>query len=250
MDIDINEVLTTLLGLGNFGAVLAVFLVVLYKINDITSIHDYLTSRKIKAVKEALETGVVTERSADYLKESIEDSLYKRFEGVKWDKPFREKLLKLRDDSNGQITMKMLKRADVFIMTYEGSPVIRISCFEKFLLNLLMLIGFILLFTVFVLTVLIVVWITTVFASGDSEIKDIISTLIIYGLSLIITVLGAFSSLKEAQSLNFAIQIDKELSRNSQYQSQVETCNLPALYKSLLMNIKNIFKSIISFVTG
>ncbi|AMT97559.1 MULTISPECIES: hypothetical protein [Psychrobacter] len=245
MEPDITKIVTTLLGLGKFGVISTAFLIFLYKINDITSFHQYITSRKSKALKEALDAGIVTGRSADYLKESLENSLYKRFEGISWDKPFREKLLKLRVDSNGKLTMKMFKRADIFIITIDGNPVISISCIEKLFLNFLKITGFLMLMISAALVLIMSFWF-----SGITDLNDVIFKLKAYVILLLLMIFSAMFSLREAQSLKFALEIDKELARNSQYQSQIEVCNFPALYSSLIMNIKQIWKSTKTFFTG
>lgn len=124
MSLDITELLNTLLELGSFGLILAAFLVVLFKVKDIASIYDYLTNRKNKAITEAINSGLITDKSAGYLKESVENNLYKSFEGVNWDKPFREK-------SNGQLTFNKIKRAVIFIEPKENSLVVKINCLEE-----------------------------------------------------------------------------------------------------------------------
>lgn len=245
MEPNITTVVTTLLGLGKFGVISTVFLIILYKIKDITSFHDYLTSRKNKALKEALDAGIITDRSADYLRESIENTLYKRFEGVSWDKPFREKLLKLRDDSNGQLTMKMFKRADVFVVMINGNPTVNISCMEKLFLNFLKIMGFLML--VIAVTLILIMSFSL---NSITDFNTVIPRLTVYIALILLIVFSAMFALREAQSLKFATIIDKELCKNSQYQSQIELCNFPALYSSLFLNIKQIGKSIKAFFTG
>lgn len=245
MEPDITTIVTTLLGLGKFGVISTIFLIILYKIKDITSFHDYLTNRKSKALKEALDAGVITDRSADYLKESVENSLYKRFEGVSWDKPYREKILKLRDNSNGQLTMKMFKRADIFIVMVDGNPTVNISCMEKLLLNILKIIGFLML-VIAVILILILSFSLNVI----TDLNDIIPKLTVYIALIFLIAFSAVFSLREAQSLKFAKIIDKELCKNSQYQSQIELCNFPALCSSLLLNVKHVGRSVKTFFTG
>lgn len=249
MSLDATGFLKTLLGLGSFGTILAFLLIVLYKIKDITGFHDYLMNRKSKAVTEAFDAGIITGKSADYLKESLENSLYKKFEGVNWDKPFREKLLFLREQSDGQITFRKLKRANVFIENIDGAIIIKISCLEKLLFKILFIIGIVIFFAAIMILVLL-------FLALSIEINSILnlnynfSETVPIAVLILFFLLSSVSSMKEAQSLKFALEIDKELSKNSQYQSQIEVCNFPALYSSLILNIKQIWKSTKSFFTG
>lgn len=239
MSLDITELLNTLLGLGSFGLILAAFLVVIFKVKDIANFHDYLTSRKNKAIIEAIDSGIITNKSADYLKESVENNLYKNFEGVNWDKPFREKLLDLRESSNGQITFSKIKRAVIFIEPKDGSLVVKINCLEKIFLRASLIMG--------VLMLLVAISIFVLFVLGlESEITIATSMSQFFARQasiIFLSFLFIFSSIwliREGQSLKFALEIDQIFSKNENYQSEVDQCNIRSLLGSLWKNIKSV----------
>ena len=243
MSLDITELLNALLELGSFGLILAAFLVILFKVKDITSIHDYLTSRKNKAIIEAINSGLITDKSAGYLKESVENNLYKNFEGVNWDKSFREKLLDLREKSNGQITFNKIKRAVIFIESKDGSLVVKINCLEKVFLRVSLIMG--------ILMLLMAISVFVLFVLGlESEITTATSMSQFFARQASIVFLAflfMFASIwlmREGQSLKFALEIDQILSKNERYQSEVENCNIRSLLNSLWQTIKSVGNNI------
>lgn len=239
MSLDITEFLNTLLGLGSFGLILAAFLVVLFKVKDIANIHDYLTSRKNKVITEAINSGLISNKSADYLKESVENNLYKSFEGVNWDKSFREKLLDLREKSNGQLTFNKIKRAVIFIESKNGLLVVKINCLEKIFLRVSLIMG--------VLMFLIGITIFVLFLLGlESEITNATSMSQFFARQasvIFLAFLFMFASIwlmREAQSLKFALEVDQILSKDERYQSEVGNCNIRSLLNSLWQTIKSV----------
>lgn len=237
MSLDITELLNTLLGLGSFGLILAAFLVVLFKVKDIANIHDYLTSRKNKAIIEAINSGLITNKSADYLKESVENNLYKNFEGVNWDKSFREKLLDLRDKSNGQLTFNKIKRAVIFIESKNDSLVVKINCLEKIFLRVGLIMGILMLFMAISIFVLFLLGLESEITTAPSMSQFFArqaSTIFLAFLFM----LASIWLMKEGQSLKFALEIDQILSRNEAYQSEVGKCSIRSLMSSLWQGMK------------
>ncbi len=237
MSLDITELLNTLLGLGSFGLILAAFLVVLFKVKDIANIHDYLTSRKNKAIIEAINSNLITNKSADYLKESVENNLYKNFEGVNWDKPFREKLLDLRDKSNGQLTFNKIKRAVIFIESKNGLLVVKINCLEKIFLRVSLIIGILMLLIGITIFVLFLLGLESEITNANSMSQFIAKQASTIFLAFLF-ILASIWLMKEGQALKFALEIDLLLSQDQSYQSEVAKCNVRSLISSLWQTMK------------
>lgn len=232
MSLDLTELLNTLLGLGSFGLILATFLVVLFKIKDIANIHDYLTSRKNKTLIEAINSGLITDKSADYLKESVENNLYKAFEGVNWDKPFREKLLKLRDNSDGYLTFNKIKRAVIFIEPKNGWLVVKINCLEKLFLRISLIMGILMFFMAISIFVLFLLGLESEIVNATSMSQFIAKQASTIFLAFLFSLVSIWL-MKEGQSLKFALEIDQILSKDETYQSEVANCNICTLISSL-----------------
>lgn len=232
MSLDITELLNTLLELGSFGLILAAFLVVLFKVKDIASIHDYLTNRKNKAITEAINSGLITDKSAGYLKESVENNLYKSFEGVNWDKPFREK-------SNGQLTFNKIKRAVIFIEPKENSLVVKINCLERIFLRVSSIMGILILLMAISIFVLFLLGLESEIITATSMSQFFARQASIIFLALLF-MLASIWLMREGQSLKFALEVDQILSKDTRYQSEVAKCNIRSLTSSLWQAIKSV----------
>ena len=239
MSLDITELLNTLLELGSFGLILAAFLVVLFKVKDIASIHDYLTNRKNKAITEAINSGLITDKSAGYLKESVENNLYKSFEGVNWDKPFREKLLNLREKSIGQLTFNKIKRAVIFIEPKENSLVVKINCLERIFLRVSSIMGILMLLMAISIFVLFLLGLESEIITATSMSQFFARQASIIFLALLF-MLASIWLMREGQSLKFALEVDQILSKDTRYQSEVAKCNIRSLTSSLWQAIKSV----------
>lgn len=239
MSLDITELLNTLLGLGSFGLILAAFLIVLFKIKDIANIHDYLTSRKNKAITEAINSRLITHKSADYLKESVENNLYRSFEGVNWDKSFREKLLDLKEKLNGQLTFNKIKRAVIFIESKNDSLVVKINCLEKIFLRVGLAMGILMLLMGITILVLFLLGLESELATATSIRQFILKQAVTISLAFLF-MFASIWLMREGQSLKFALEIDQILSKDGRYQSEVAKCNIRSLISSLWQAIKSV----------
>lgn len=229
--------------LGVLGFVFVFIVLVLHKIRDITDFYKFYSNRNTQLIESSLKDDLVSGLTKDHLEETIENNIYKKIKKVNWERPFREAVLQLHFEPNGNATFRKIKRAVFFIKHKDGDLIVKVTCLEKlffriaWLVAIAMLLLGIAIFAVGIMSM-------DSFVSSSTNWKEFIIKLLSWiGLTLLYT-FSAVWLLKQCQALKLALEIDEQLAKRVGYVSQVERCNIRAVLNSLWSDIKNNWKNI------
>lgn len=117
-------------GQWSVGAFVVVVAVVV-NLRAILEFFERRGSRREEFVKEALKIEVVRDAARSFLEEELNYLVFKRVTGISADRPLREKIKSLVEQSRGELQTFQFARARKFIKMKEGKLSIQIGRFDK-----------------------------------------------------------------------------------------------------------------------
>ena len=100
---------------------------ILINIKQVLSFFHDLKRSKIKKITEALGSNYLTQNTREFIQKELENEYFKLVTGIYIEKPFREELLKIHTESNGNISFWKIKQAFKYIFFFDSKVEIKIT---------------------------------------------------------------------------------------------------------------------------
>jgi hypothetical protein len=132
MNSNVFDVLKNLLGGEGFSFALAVLLGALaIRLKAILEFHDYIRGKRSRFLREAAQITVLTDSHRALINDEINKAVFKEATGITADRQLRERLLAVRDRSEGLVTLRHMRIAREYISLKNDALLVRVTAIEK-----------------------------------------------------------------------------------------------------------------------
>jgi hypothetical protein len=114
-------------------AFVVVLIAILLNFGKISKFFEERKRTKIERMADALKCQYLDEKTKGFLEEQISNEHFKLATGIDIEQQFRDKLITIHKQANGELSFTNFKRAIAFIFYEKSEIIIKISRFEKIL---------------------------------------------------------------------------------------------------------------------
>jgi hypothetical protein len=204
MDDIVGKLFDSLKDQGTLSFVISVVLILIFNHKKIFDLLDEIKKIRINKLKEALECDFLTGSTKSHLQEELINEYFRVSTGIRLEKQFREKLIKIHESTNGDLPFLIFKKALPHLNFKDGIITLNITIYDRvsYYFNLLFGVFFGLVGLIFVMF------------PSQFDVRDIYSILFIYGLGFTFMALFILM-ISQTKTLLSAKKIEKYLVNNS-----------------------------------
>lgn len=127
-----NEIIVALTNIMNNGlGLIAIIVSILLNLKKITDFIEDQKKARASKITEALKCDFLIGDTRSFLEEELATEYFKISTGIKWEKSFREAIIRAYKESNGELSFEDFKRARPHLIYKSGMIKIDISWFDK-----------------------------------------------------------------------------------------------------------------------